>query len=493
MSNGQILPLSPEQLSVIEDLGSQGNYAATYKYIADQMSEGQIQGYTKDQLFWFREAAKVNANEESNPAAFFIRDMTRIGMGLSSTSDPAIQAVSNNLASNVLQTITANSGIPDFSVQLNDDIEAAINGSLTIGEWGGSFYFWNAPYTDPTTGIETTVGQAILSNGTEHDAFVANTAQALADTVEKFGPLLYADTSVLDSFKKGFDNFAFGGIESAVTAFQILNRLSIDVDQDIAGPLLQILEGGGTGGGIYAVSGSGTLAAGNGADMLFGGEELGAVGSDMLIGGSGSDTFVFSLPTTGTATETIEDAQGDGKIAVLATGQAKILGSSESEPLAAVQGSSDSWEDSDGTLYAYDPTTEELAISGGDLGSGNQILVENFDIEAATDTATGDSDGSNWTDEYQYASGGSPGAAGYSFIERYSGSDGSQGMRQYDASTGAITLSWDSTATGTLSGTTTDSGFIGLQNDSELTSTQKDLTFFNPNVSSSFNAFLAAN
>lgn len=103
-----------------------------------------------------------------------------------------------------------------------------------------------------------------------------------------------------------------------------------------------------------------------------------------------------------------------------------------------------------------------------------------------------DSNGSSWTDEYQYASGGSPGSSGYSFLETYTGSDGSQGSRQYDASTGAITLSWDSPSTGQLSGTTTDSGFIGLQNEGELGNTQQDLTFFNPNVSSSFSAFLAA-
>lgn len=103
-----------------------------------------------------------------------------------------------------------------------------------------------------------------------------------------------------------------------------------------------------------------------------------------------------------------------------------------------------------------------------------------------------DSNGNSFTDDYQYASGGSPGAAGYSFVESYSGSDGSSGTRQYDASTGAVSLSWDSASTGQLSGTITDPGFIGLQNDGELTNTQQDLTFFNPNVSSSFSAFLAA-
>jgi Ca2+-binding RTX toxin-like protein len=103
-----------------------------------------------------------------------------------------------------------------------------------------------------------------------------------------------------------------------------------------------------------------------------------------------------------------------------------------------------------------------------------------------------DSDGSSWTDQYQYASGGSPATTGYSFTETYEASDGSEGSRQYDASTGAVTLSWDSASTGQLNGTTTDSGFYGLEDESELTNTQPDLTFFNPSASPNFNAFLNA-
>jgi hypothetical protein len=79
-----------------------------------------------------------------------------------------------------------------------------------------------------------------------------------------------------------------------------------------------------------------------------------------------------------------------------------------------------------------------------------------------------------------------------SFTETYTDSNGDQGTRQFDASTGIVNLSWDSSATGTETGTTTDSGFIGLQNDGELTNTQADPSFFNPAVSSAFQNFLAA-
>ena len=104
-----------------------------------------------------------------------------------------------------------------------------------------------------------------------------------------------------------------------------------------------------------------------------------------------------------------------------------------------------------------------------------------------------DSNGTYWTDDYQYGSGGSPQTAGASFVETYNSSDGSHGTRQYDASTGLANISWDSSATGQVSGSSqTAAGFVGLQNDGELTNTQSDLTFFNPAASPAFSAFLAS-
>jgi len=102
-----------------------------------------------------------------------------------------------------------------------------------------------------------------------------------------------------------------------------------------------------------------------------------------------------------------------------------------------------------------------------------------------------DSNGASWTDDYQDAAGGSPGSTGVSFTETYTDSAGDQGTRQYNATTGVTSLTWDSSATGTLTGTITDSGFIGLQNNGELTNTQQDPSFFNPTVSPAFQSFLA--
>lgn len=388
MSNDQTLPLSAEQLAVIQGLGSQGYYAAMYKYIADQMSAGLIPGYSQDQLYWFREAAAVNANEESSPAAFFIRDMTRLGMGLSSTSDPEIQAVSNALGQEIFNQINADSAVPDFTTQLNDDISVSLkNAGLTIGEWGGSFYFWNAAYIDPATNAQTTVGQYILSNSSDKSEFVTNVAQAIADTMQNFSPSLDNDSTVIQAFRKGLSNLVLGGVQSAIVGYEILNQVLLDMPEAAVAPLLQMLEGGGTGNGLYAAVGSAGLTAGNGTNALFGGQELGGVGNDLLVGGSGSDTFVFALPASAAATETISDKTGNGQIAVLdAAGDMSFLGGTAAQPLAAVIGHTDAWTDNQGTMYAFDPTSGDLTITNGLLGSGNEVVIDDFDVDAATET-----------------------------------------------------------------------------------------------------------
>jgi len=174
--------------------------------------------------------------------------------------------------------------------------------------------------------------------------------------------------------------------------------------------------------------------------------------------GSYSDTVISTPAGGGEASTTVSDYSAQGSLL------------SQNTYAPGTDGSyTDSWSKADGShgSYWWNASTSEYQESWYN------------------------SDGNSWTDSYQYASGGSPGTTGHSYLETYTASDGSQGTRQYDTSTGAVTLSWDSASTGQLNGTTSDAGFIGLQNESELTNTQQDLTYFNPNVSPSFNAFLA--
>jgi YD repeat-containing protein len=173
---------------------------------------------------------------------------------------------------------------------------------------------------------------------------------------------------------------------------------------------------------------------------------------------------------------------------------------------------------SSGQLQSADTTNPDGSVTDSSYNGQGQVVNTNNFVPSAngsyTDTwstsngAAGEywwnsstyeyqdtwhnADGSSFTDTYQYASGGSPGASGYSFTETYSDSSGDTGSRTYDAATGVTTVSWDSAQTGAISGTRSgDAGFVGLTQEGELTNTQTDLSFFNPNVSPVFNTLLS--
>jgi hypothetical protein len=161
------------------------------------------------------------------------------------------------------------------------------------------------------------------------------------------------------------------------------------------------------------------------------------------------------------------------------------------------------------TSFTIDVPSGEAAASGpgqtiaaGTTGPDTLVGGYGGDVLTAQNASTGrygadwfSGTSVYWQDNYQYSQGGAaPGATGISFTESYyenTLTDGLRGSRQYDASSGATSLSW-STNEGYLSGTTSDSGFYGLQNDQEFTTPDPNThpTFFNPAVSPGFDAFL---
>ena len=151
--------------------------------------------------------------------------------------------------------------------------------------------------------------------------------------------------------------------------------------------------------------------------------------------------------------------------------------------------------DSSGNLVSdnsYAPTSDGSYTDSWDNGDGSKGgYWWNASTVGYQATWYDASEGVQSTDVYQYSSGGSPGSSGASFVETYSDSAGDQGTRRYDASTGITSVSWYSAATGAITGTVTDSGFIGLQNEGELTNTQNDPSFFNPTTSPAFQNLLA--
>lgn len=188
-------------------------------------------------------------------------------------------------------------------------------------------------------------------------------------------------------------------------------------------------------------------------------------------GSTVADTFTYASDGSYTQTEVDTTAAGSASTTVYAIdANGQVINSNTYDPSSG--GSyNDSWSKDDGSsgTYWWDASTREYS-----------------------DTWT-DSNGTTWTDQYQYASGGSPASNGYSYTETYTSSDGDSGTRQYDASTNLTTVTWDSSQTGSVTGTISgDAGFVGLTADGELTNTQNDLTFFNPAASTAFTTWLAA-
>jgi hypothetical protein len=204
------LTLTNTQLSRIETLGGNKNYPAMYSYIASQMRAGLIAGATQDQIYWFEQAGNINSNNAATPASVFIRSATVAGLAANGkpTNDAYVQKISNEIGENVFQDIKNGQSIPDFNRQLSRDIGAAVStGGMTIGGWGGAFYYWKEIYTDPTTLQTKTVGQHILDNPVEYKKFIDANVTAIADTVGKFGASIFTDASFGDAMSKALSNF----------------------------------------------------------------------------------------------------------------------------------------------------------------------------------------------------------------------------------------------------------------------------------------------
>ena len=113
------------------------------------------------------------------------------------------------------------------------------------------------------------------------------------------------------------------------------------------------------------------------ADLIIGGE-----GNDTLTGGTGADTFVYMAPSSGSTTETIDDSLGKGNGSVY-VGTTQLTGG---DTMVAAN----TWTDGNGDQYVFDPIKGTLTISQGLLGSaGNQVIIDNFDMNAAVNTANG--------------------------------------------------------------------------------------------------------
>ncbi|MGB4115460.1 MAG: VCBS domain-containing protein [Polaromonas sp.] len=225
------LNLSTQQLTTINSYGSTSKYPAMYSYIAAEMKAGRIAGASNKQIYWFDQAAKINASDSSSPASVYIRAATVSGLAATPgarTDLVHVNGISDDIGSNVFADIRRASGIPDFKQQLNADISAAIKfGGMTIGGWGGAFYYWNEPYTLPN-GVVTTVGDAIRNNPVERQKFIDGTLAGTDAALQKFGVAgLLSDPSFWPAFGIGSKNLLVSDPVLFAKLTQELSKLPI--------------------------------------------------------------------------------------------------------------------------------------------------------------------------------------------------------------------------------------------------------------------------
>ena len=140
--------------------------------------------------------------------------MTSYGLRLDGYPGNNTQQISNDIAHNVIGQVLMGGGLPSISNLLGDDVGTAIySDNLTVGGWGGSFYYWN----EMPTGQSMSVGALITADvqpgeswdgGDEdgldgqYDKFVASNAGAIADSLPVY-TAASLESAVLSTFGHG--------------------------------------------------------------------------------------------------------------------------------------------------------------------------------------------------------------------------------------------------------------------------------------------------
>lgn len=176
---------------------STNNYQQCYTDILSLIGKySATQPLSAKALYWYTEAQKINDHNDSSDAKTFIRDVAKTGNLLSGyTLDT--QEVSNAIADNVANTVS-NTHILGINELLGTDAFTAFSKfHVTMGGWGGSFYYWNTTLHNTSAGINYTPGSQILQNlpyagagydmGGEYDKFLASNSYGISQVIDTQG------------------------------------------------------------------------------------------------------------------------------------------------------------------------------------------------------------------------------------------------------------------------------------------------------------------
>lgn len=173
------IKLTSQQIEWLRAVTSDGHanypsgYELVYSWIKDNPAAQQ-----DGSVFWFEQARGINNND--NLSSHFIRRHTEIGLDITHIPHEQradMQSLSNEIAMRVTKDILMQGKIAPLAEILNSDISVALaRGHVSLGGWGGSFYYWNMPFKDPSLppyalfprdpdGSFKTVGEEIIRRG----------------------------------------------------------------------------------------------------------------------------------------------------------------------------------------------------------------------------------------------------------------------------------------------------------------------------------------
>jgi Ca2+-binding RTX toxin-like protein len=205
-----------------------------------------------------------------------------------------------------------------------------------------------------------------------HDAEIIPFSDSTFPKAESLTTILMPAAQALSTLYGDGETFDSMHIFAAPSAGDV--AISAQVNPDHSAPSL-----------LIAAGGNDTLSGSNADDVL-----VASTGNDLLEGGAGNDRYdLGALNSATNVTDTIDDSDGQGSVWV---GGTHLAGGSSSTG----SGDNSIWIAGDGTRYVFTPlvggsntNVGTLTISGGSLGSGDQIVIDDFDLTKAQGDKSG--------------------------------------------------------------------------------------------------------
>ncbi len=159
-------------------------YELIYRWIKDNPAAQQ-----DGTVFWFEQARGINGDDSLS--ARFIRRHTDNGLDITDVPQSQrldMQELSNLIAERVTTDVLAKGEVAALPEILERDISIALDrGQVSLGGWGGSFYYWDMPFKNPDDkgwprhmdGSYKTVGDEIIRRG-ERDLLIETSSRTVA-------------------------------------------------------------------------------------------------------------------------------------------------------------------------------------------------------------------------------------------------------------------------------------------------------------------------